>query len=146
MDLKDFVSGTIVQITEGIIEARRAMEEKPETSGARVAPPVMVGGGGNESDVFTVAKYANQHLRVWPLKFDVAVTVSKQEGTGSAGKLSVGFSGFSIAAGGDNSRLDKNTELSRLSFVVPVLWPTDRELPEADRLSPKVVQDSGLWD
>jgi hypothetical protein len=145
MYLKDFVSSAIVQITEGIIEAREALAEKQETKGARVAPPVMVRGGENETDVFTVARLANNPLRVWPLKFDVAITVSKQEGTESAGKLSVGFSGFSIAAGGENSHLDKNTELSRLSFVVPVLWPLDQDLPEPHWPDHKAVQKSALW-
>ena len=101
MNLKDFVSSTISQIVEGVAEA---INRTPDNVRSFVNPVQM----------------HVSHSDAKEIEFDVAVTVTSQvEGEGRA-KISV----LGINIGGGVDSLLENQAISRISFKVPVAWPS----------------------
>ena len=129
MELKDFVSKTIVQITEGIVKARQALSEQEHTKDVRVAP--LIRPAGDNPDILLLAKFSDDAARVWPLKFDVAIAVTAEDDVNEGDKLTVGLSNLlRVNLGSTKTHTDKNIEEARLNFVIPILWPSDKALPQ----------------
>ena len=118
MDLKEFISLTLVQIMEGVAEAQ---EKTRATVGYtdqrdRVNPKLM-----DRADNAPKGKYYTTQTGelVQMVKFDVAVTVESSTDS----KASAGIRVAGIGVGGDVAAADKSTNLSRVSFEVPVTFP-----------------------
>ena len=112
MDLKDFVTSTITQIVEGIIEAQKELTPKK----AYVNPP------GNE---FYGAPIKKPYLGVNnsfsnDIEFDVAITIL--EGKQTKGGIGV-FAG-AVALGTQGKSDTTNTSISRIKFTIPVAFPS----------------------
>lgn len=103
MDVKDFVSETLMQIVQGVVEAQTHTKDK----GAVVVP------------------YHDFHKTV---NFDVAVTVV--EGKETTGKA--GISVWSIGAGVGGKSESSSSTVSRIKFDIPVELPKGDEPPEDD--------------
>ncbi|HUG82063.1 MAG TPA: hypothetical protein VML01_10395 [Bryobacterales bacterium] len=116
MHLKDFVRDSIVQIIEGVVEAR----EHTKDTGAIVGPAVAV-------DSSTVAKpgmaFVGRKGVAQLVEFDVVVSIS--EGEMSEAKVGV-LSGI-IGAGVGGKSEETLHNVSRLKFSVPVLLPVADE-------------------
>lgn len=111
MDLKTFVSESLVQICEGIKDA----QARTLGIGAYVCPKPL------KEDL----KRKDGTVAV---EFDVAVgTVSEKDSTsGGESRLSIVImTVFNAHIKGDskNRELEQDTTISRLKFVVPVRWP-----------------------
>lgn len=102
MNLQDFVKSSIVEIIRGIDAA--ISETSHEGSRAVINP----------------APSESQHADPNEITFDVAVTV--QEDATKGGGASINIFSTKIGVGGDKAT--SNTAVSRLSFTVPVAWPS----------------------
>ena len=137
MDLKEFVSDTLVQICEGIKDA----QDKTKEMGAYVSPMLTAKG--------TATAHGGDATGVSRVRFDVALEVIDESKSGNTSKHGAGLKIFCAHAGLDGSNenhtTDKETHVSRVSFEVPVVWPTvplDKELLGTGmQISPHVVNN-----
>ncbi|MBH0048447.1 hypothetical protein [Pseudoalteromonas sp. NZS11_1] len=116
MDLKEFISESIVEIVEGIVDA----QSRIKSDDALIVPSV--------HNVFTQSKSGGTNLAIgWDKKgnlinsveFDVAVTSS--EGTETKGGIGV-VAGI-VALGSQGKSLENNQSISRLKFRIPISFP-----------------------
>ena len=122
MDLKDFVENTIAGIIEGLVAA----QERVKGHGAFVNPGNLMGSTSDRGEAALWDNRNNNYAR--SLAFDVALTV--QDGNSTGAKIGV-VSGI-LNAGAGGSSQNSNTAVSRVQFVVPVLFPAN-DLPEEAR-------------
>ena len=118
MDLRSFVTETLVQIVDGVSEAKKQIEAG--ASNARINPDEV---------------YPHQQKksgRASAVEFDVALTVAEEtmdaekEKVGArAGLLSVVSLGASAEINGERSGSAKNETVSRVRFTVMLAQPSD---------------------
>lgn len=113
MELKEFVSQTIMSIIEGVVVA----QEQATAHGAYVNPTMLTRTVKNIGENAIWDNRDNNLAR--HVRFDVAVTV--EEGTATSGKIGV-VSGF-LNLGSTGKSEDKSVAVSRIQFEVPVLLP-----------------------
>lgn len=114
MELKDFISNTIEQISLGIIQA----SEKCSSLGVIVNPDVTVGSNGD----FVIPKKPeriNLQRRVQLLDMDIAIVVTESEEGKVDGKIGVSF----IGVGADMKKGKSTANESRVKFSIPVCLP-----------------------
>jgi predicted ATP-dependent Lon-type protease len=111
MELKDFVTETLVQIAEGIDEAQKRLQDKNSeaiinTNMTETALGHLVTGGRNKA--------------VEMVEFDVAILANE----GTSTKAGVGLTVASLLKldAGGQSKQSKGTE-SRIKFKVPMSYP-----------------------
>ena len=110
MELKDFISESLIQIIDGVTAAQEHASKK----GAEVAPHLSP---GSVPDGTFLAYHADTPLQT--VEFDIAVTASekdKAEGT-------IGILVATLGVGVRGSEERQTTELSRIKFKVPVGLP-----------------------
>jgi|SRR6516162_6997805 hypothetical protein len=109
MELKEFVTETLLSITEGVGEAiRRRLEDK---SGVSVINPVWAGMEVDWKEL------------VQQVEFDVAVTeADKTTGGGKAGIRVLPL----VEVAGEGSKAWERSTVSRIKFSVPVILPAQR--------------------
>jgi hypothetical protein len=106
MDLKDFITATLVQIQEGV---QAAIEQR---SGSGNSAGVINPAFGSANNIGTM------HQQV--VEFDVAVTVSDKAGAAAKGGLKI----FSVVdIGGEGSKSNEQSTVSRIKFGVPIIPP-----------------------
>lgn len=104
MDLKNFVTQTLLQIQEGVHAAIEASSER--------------GVAGVINPVWGSAEQANaSNLR--EISFDVAVTVSGKAADALGGGLRVAGIGF----GAESTESSERSHVSRIQFSIPVIPP-----------------------
>ncbi len=101
MDVKEFLSETMRQVVEGILDA----QEQTKNKGAVVVPH-----GGSEKVV----------------RFDIAIVVTEGSKTGGIGSLLVCGNGSSV----DGKSESSNSIVHRVQFEVPVEYPNGEESHE----------------
>ncbi|MDO6196637.1 hypothetical protein Q4467_13560 [Phocaeicola vulgatus] len=114
MELKDFISNTIEQISLGILEASK----KCNQYGVIVNPNITIGEQGD----FCIPKqpeHVNIQRRVQLIDMDIAVTVIESEEGKIEGKLGVSF----IGVGGKSQEGKSTSNESRVKFSIPVCLP-----------------------
>lgn len=111
MLLSEFVSGSISQIIDGVLEAQKYAADK----GARVNSQGTSITKSNEGSLYDSSTNELGQM----IGFDVAVTIA--EGSGS--KAGLGISIASIGIGGQIKSDSSNTIVSRLQFNIPVFLP-----------------------
>jgi len=116
MELKDFISETIVQIANGVIDAIEKCNEK----NVIVNPDITIG----EKGEYWVPRNGSYKIarRVQQVEMDICVTVSESEKNGIDAK--VGISVFGI--GTNSTGLKSNTNESRIKFSIPVCLPVSK--------------------
>ena len=114
MELKDFVAETLTQIVDGIKKAQENVKDK-NTS-------INPSGIDTEHKVFTVSSGATSPTKmIQMVNFDVSLTAS-QEGE-AVGGVGVFFGSVGI---GSQAKYDiGNISLNRVSFSVPIAFPSD---------------------
>ncbi|WP_433911005.1 hypothetical protein [Sphingomonas yabuuchiae] len=116
MDLKNFVSQTLIQIVEGISEAKQHIDGLG--IGAAVNPEL-------------VSQSAPDHARASDVEFDVAVTVASAErdreghqiGGGAGGVLAVVALRANAQTTGEGVREAREEAISRVKFSVKLGQP-----------------------
>ncbi|TGD70331.1 hypothetical protein E4634_21170 [Mangrovimicrobium sediminis] len=116
MNLKQFVSESLVEIIEGITDAQARIASED----AQVVP--------NVSNLFTKSQSGGTNLALgWDsngnlihiLEFDVAVTAT--EGTETKGGIGVVAGMFAVGSQGRSEEMSQS--ISRLKFRVPISFP-----------------------
>jgi hypothetical protein len=109
MNIKEFVSDSLVQICEAVLDA----QEKTSKSGARVNP---------------YFRRAKPEEAAQVVKFDLAVTVSQQANGKAGGEIKI--LGASLGGGGELATSEQT--ISRIKFEIPIDLPrTTKDLPDA---------------
>jgi hypothetical protein len=116
MELKDFVSRALVEITDGVLEAQGELRPK----GAQVNPKISRFLPKGESNYEPYALAADGRRPVLLVSFDVAVTAS--QGTKTKGGIGVVAGIVSLGTTGSTDKESAN--VSRISSKVPLLLPT----------------------
>lgn len=119
MDLKEFVSSTLTQISQGVSDTQGSVR-----SLGGLVNPAMTGALNRESYFGHVG--TGEH--VFLVDFDVAIVVSEATGTNAGAKREVA-SFFRLDAGGKSDATTHST--SRIRFKVPGRLPVDPETRRA---------------
>ncbi len=135
MDLKEFVSETIISIISGVTEA----QSKAKELGAHVNPGGLTRNTKNISNNAVWDNSTNNYAQ--PVSFDVAVTAEDTATGGAKVKVLSGILGGDF--GGEKG--NKNVVASRVQFSVPILLPAhELETPGARVKSVKKTISRGL--
>lgn len=122
MDLKEFVSETLISIITGVTEA----QEKANEYGAFVNPAGLMRSTSNVSNNAVWDNSTNNYAQ--SIAFDVAVTAEDSGKGGAKVKVLSGIIGGEL--GGEKS--NKNSVASRVQFSIPILFPAhDIKNPDA---------------
>ena len=114
MEIKDFISNTIEQISEGVRDAH----SKCCHYGTIVNPSV---GDGGANDYYVGVQ--GKKWRVQTLDMDIAVTVTETADRGMGGKI--GIASFGVGVNKEKGYSTANE--SRIRFSIPICLPTARE-------------------
>lgn len=110
MELKYFISETLSQLIDGIVEA----QSKVKASGGRVSPHVHT-----VNDPKSIYGRTNDKLPVIFVDFDISVEA--QEGTGTKGGIGVVTGMFNLGSSGESKENKQST--NRIKFSIPVALP-----------------------
>ena len=110
MELKEFVTESIIQITDGITRAQEALKDEWVRINPKPAADVSV--------VSPMLYTAENGAGVFALTFDVAVSAEDKEGGGGFG-IKVLNVGVNLS---DASQETRST-FSRVTFTVPIAYP-----------------------
>ena len=135
MDLKEFISETLLSIITAVTDAQKKAVEL----GAHVNPAGLMRATGNVSSNAIWDNSTNNYAQ--SISFDVAVTA---EDTGKGGAKIKVFSGF---LGGElgGEKGSKNSVASRVQFSIPVLLPGhDVGNPAARKAGERKVISKGI--
>ncbi len=113
MDLKEFVSETLISVITGVTDAQK----KVEGHGAFVNPTGLMRSTSNISSNAVWDNSTNNYSQT--VTFDVAITAEDTGKGGAKVKVLSGLLGGEF--GGEKS--NKNTLVSRVQFSIPVLFP-----------------------
>ncbi len=118
MEIKEFISETLVQTQEGVQDAiaRRASGKSP----AGVINPV----SGLDMD-------GAGEMHVQKVDFDVAATVTEKSGGGAK----AGIKAFSIELAGEPSKGAEQSTASRVEFAIPFIPPVQLIKPIRESVS-----------
>ncbi len=135
MDLKEFVSETLLSIINGVNDA----QEKSKELGAFINPGGLMRNTSNVSDNSVWDNSTNNYAQ--PVTFDVAITAEDTAQAGAKVKVLSGILGGDI--GGEKG--NKNVVASRIQFTVPILLPAhDVENPNARKTGGRKVISEGV--
>lgn len=112
MELKTFVTQSIIQISEGIKDAQNA------ETGAIVAPRINFTDKGKPRLAGGMITFAPQMI-----SFDVAVYVVESDNDKAGGKIGVSF----LGVGRETSSTKENSSISHIRFEIPVVWPEGKK-------------------
>ena len=117
MELKEFISQTLVQVAEGISEANQQLQN----SDAVVNPPNVSVSRSSDSQVYGTIKrnYQSEFTPVQKIDFDVSVTATK--GTETNGGIKIGIG--TIGLGSEGRSENENQASNRIKFSVPMVMP-----------------------
>jgi len=110
MQLKDFVSETITQITGGITQAQKQLSDEWVRINPKPAEGVSV--------VAPMLYTAENGAGVFPLTFDVAVSAEDKQGNAGFGIKVLGV-GVNISDGSTET----TSTVSRVTFTIPIAYP-----------------------
>lgn len=111
MELKQFISETLFQLIDGVVEA----QSKVDSLGGRVIPHVRN----------TEQKYSKTNDELPVISVDFDISVEAQEGTGTKGGVGVVTGMFNLGSSGESK---ENKQLSnRIKFSIPVALPLHRK-------------------
>ena len=113
MELKEFITNTLVQIMEGVKDAN----DKLETSSAEVNPRL----GPTSSTILAKQGILTADNRgvIQNVDFDIALTGS--DGTKTKGAISVLFGAVNLGSSGQSETT--NQTVNRIKFYVPITLP-----------------------
>lgn len=121
MNLQDFITQALVQISAGIAMA----DDELSKHGAIINPRHVVGAGHDEENVYGHIPERTLEMRraVHCVDFDVAVTVN--EGKETKGGIGVVAGVFALGSQGKSD--ESSQSVSRLKFRIPVALPNSKQ-------------------
>jgi len=127
MNIKDFVSETLSQICQGIVDA----QAKVEGTGACISPRM-----ANEKPQNNIS---GEHTHINNVEFDIVVEVTESKDITNGGiSTSINiFQAVDISLGDkkkkDEMSLEKN--VSRIKFDIPVCWPRHQFVDKTKKIN-----------
>jgi hypothetical protein len=106
MTLQEFVRDSLLQISEGVADARH--------KNPGIAPHAIPANKQTDSTLFTL-----DASTAYPVEFDVAVTVNEKSSGGVSGGITVASL---FKAEGRKGGASEHSTISRLKFSVPVVF------------------------
>jgi len=116
MDIAQFITASIHEITAGIVQAR----EELKNEGILVAPSLPLGLIQPNQDCL-IGHTLYMKEAVYSVEFDIAVVIHQEDG--QQAKLGVLAGVFGVGAG-ISSQQNEGSE-SRVRFSVPITYPSD---------------------
>jgi aromatic ring-opening dioxygenase LigB subunit len=123
MELKDFISSTIEEISRGILTAGEQLKD----TNAIVSPhDFKINSQSSQAFGRTINPNLVDHVEggtrvVQKVDFDIAVTIDEADKTNAGAKISV----LSIGIGAGVETASKTGSISRIQFSVPVVFPSN---------------------
>lgn len=114
MELKEFVTQALTQISEGVKESQESIREL----GGYVNPAVRIGASAGASHVSSLSDGQN----IYTVDFNIAISVAESSGANAGAKLTVASV---LNLGGGTNSSESNSTLSNISFKVPLALPVD---------------------
>ena len=109
MELQEFITSTLVQITKGVTEAQMELKE----SGCLINPEGYTMEGGQ------IKKgYKNEYRAIQKIKMNVLLTVSENEGS----KKGIGVAKI-LTAGFNTENSTSNNKQTSVEFEIPIAFP-----------------------
>ena len=117
MELSKFISETINSIIKGVSDSQKYAEE----NGAIVNPEVSY----KDIDKTTVSYFKDKDgaSKVYNVDFDISVVTSENKEKEGGASINV----YSIKAGGGVTKKENNENISKISFSVNIVLPTNNE-------------------
>ena len=109
MELQEFIKSTLVQITNGVIEAQKDLKE----TGCLINPEGFSTEGGQIK-----RGYENQYRTIQKIKMNVILNV--EEGKESSSKIGVAKI---LHAGIDSEENSSKKQMTSVEFEVPIAFP-----------------------
>ncbi len=121
MELHEFISQTLVQISKGIEDANTNLSE----SQGIVNPRNIIINHSSNADIYAHLSMDNDERRrvVEKIDFDVAVTVTK----GTETKGGIGIAVGTIGIGSQGKSDAENVLQNRIKFTIPMAFPNGDE-------------------
>jgi hypothetical protein len=119
MELKQFVSQTLLQILEGV----KSAQEQSGALGAEInprLPDILVKDKSLDSRIISLG--GTHQKTVFLIDFDVAITVTEGEDIKGGGAINVA----AIKLGAEGASTATNTQQSRIKFLIPITLPSLR--------------------
>ena len=117
MKLQDFVKETLIEISQGVVEAQKELG----ANGSLVNPKLYnVFSGSQNGGVNLALGWDNMSRLVTMVDFDVAVTT--QEGQGTKGGIGVVSGVFNVGMKGGSEKAQ--SAATRIKFSVPISHPS----------------------
>ena len=116
MDLRTFITETLCQISDGMIDAQTALKDK----GVRINPPHQKNGDAYVKN--KPGKYVDINAISQSIEFDIALTTSTTSGGKGGGSISV----LSMSLKAEGGKEDANSSVSRVRFTLVVDLPACR--------------------
>jgi hypothetical protein len=115
MELKDFVSQTLIEIVQGVCSAQINVR----SMGASVSPRMKLIKKDNPSWIGITNEPFGWDSAVLPVEFDVALTVTKGKGSQSGIGVVLG----AVGIGGRRESKNSDERENRVKFVIPLSLP-----------------------
>lgn len=122
MELKEFIKQSIIEISEAVQEANTYFGENKIHA---IVNPEFIYENGEYVRPFTIPKdeeNPNENRYIEEIQFDVAVTTGGE----ISGEAKAGIKIASFEIGGKGSVVDKQQNISRIKFMIPVCLPTGK--------------------
>lgn len=124
MELKEFISETLTQIMEGVIDAQNKVKE----SGALIAPSF-----GTSTD--KCIKSGDLFIEVYEVEMNVSLTVVDKEGK----KSGVGIEKYvKIGVSGESNT--ENSAMNSIKFKIPITFPTMPDFKDNKKRTTYTIQ------
>ena len=120
MELKYFISETLSQIIDGVLDAQEKVK-KSGPNGGRISPHVRT-----PSNAKSLYGTTNDKLPVILVDFDVSVEA--QEGTGTKGGIGVVAGMFNVGSSGESKESKQSS--NKIKFSIPVALPLQPNIKE----------------
>lgn len=122
MELKDFISETLVEISTGVLEAAEKLQGDKKTEKVWINPPMLPAGtkGFTETPqhIGVLGRLSEKaQIAVLAVDFNLAITAVDEE----KGKISV-LSAI-IGFGGSSEASTENKSISSVKFTIPIALP-----------------------
>ena len=110
MELKEFITQTLVQITEGVAEAQKQVKD----TGCLINPEGVSFDGGHIKH-----GYKNEYRQIQKIRMSIAVSVSENKDS----KSGIGIVASVFKAGINSGESEINETVNRIDFEIPVALP-----------------------
>ena len=122
MELKEFIKQSIIEISEAVEESNEYFSSKSINA---FVNPEFIYENGKDKRAFTMPfdeESPNENRFIENIDFDVAVTTGGE----ISGEAKGGIKIASFEIGGKGSVVDKQQNVSRIKFTIPVCLPTGK--------------------